>query len=210
MQKQHKAYLVSSFLTICFLFVGIKTYAWATDGWQAWTAESARRVEIEKIQPELPNIDVVNQNGIDKKLHAYPEDIYIVDFIFTGCTTICTTLGYRLQQMQTLLSNYQKNIRFISISFDHANDSPKKLNKYLKRYSTDQNNWDALVVRNEIELKNLLDMLGVVVIPDEKLGFIHNTAIYIVYDKRVTNIHDYNDYEMIAEKIINNLDGEST
>ena len=54
-------------------------------------------------------------------------------------------------------------------------------------------------------LDDLLDGLGVVVLPAPELGFIHNAAFYLVRDYEIEGIYDIEDAEQLVRKITDSL-----
>ena len=182
---------------------GIAALSWGTNGWTTWTQETYRRTVLVEDQFPLPEMSFLNQDGLQKHFSDFDEDIILVDFIFTRCLTQCIAMGYTMKQLQQALrkENYSQDYHFLSISFDYSNDTPKQLKQYLARFSADENHWSALTATHPSQLKNLLNDLGVIVIPEEQFGFIHNTAIYIVKNQKIIAVYDYQDLEEIFNHI---------
>lgn len=190
--------------TVCITIIGFATLFWATDGWRNWTAEAARRHDILRHDTYLPDITVQNQNNETLSLSELDSSTLVVDFIFTRCPTMCIAMGYQFNQLQqTLTHNFPElDIHFLSISFDHQHDGPEELSAYLKRFSAKTGNWSALKVINENELQNLLDRLGVLVLSEPNLGFVHNTAIYVIKDNKVSGIYDIDEQTQLINDLI--------
>ena len=184
---------------------GIATLAWATDGWTVWTAETTRRQAVLNRPTTLPDILVQRETGEITGLHSFDRPVLVVDLFFSRCLTACMAMGYRFSKLQSMLSAMSPDIQFLSISFDHANDGPGELAAYLHRFSANTENWSALRVVDKQSLDELLDSLGVVVLPAPELGFIHNAAFYLVRDYRIAGIYDIEDTEQLVRNITDSL-----
>ena len=202
-------YWLNSIIIVAILIGGFTTLSWATNGWTTWTAESARRYNIQKNQPQLANFLTLNENNTYHHFYDFDDDIILVDFIFTRCPTVCIAMGYEFKALQHTLAMtpYHDRIQFLSISFDHEYDGPTELKHYLARYSSDHNNWSALKVPEHNELKALLQQLGVIAIPDKELGYVHNTAIYMVKNRKVIGVFDYENRREIMTTLLRELQG---
>lgn len=195
--------VVSALLTIIVIAGGLATLTWATDGWTSWTAESARRNAVLRQQTLLPDLEVQRENGKLTRLYAFDKPILVLDFIFTRCLTACMAMGYQFSRLQSMLSSTPRaeSIQFLSISFDHENDDPEKLSAYLRRFSSEPANWSALRVIDKRQLDELLASLGVIVLPEPTLGYVHNAAIYLVENHAVIGIYDVDEHVELLEKI---------
>ena len=195
--------LISLLLTLSVTAGGLATLGWATDGWTTWTAESARRRAVLDRHTPLPDIHVQHETGMFSSLHDFDKPILVVDFIFTRCTTVCMVMGYQFSQLQKLLAStgHAENIQFLSISFDHEYDGPKELSAYLNRFSSEAGNWSALRITERQTLDVLLNSLGVIVLPEPELGYVHNAALYLVKDHQVVGIYDVDNTAGLMEHL---------
>lgn len=77
----------------------------------------------------LPNIIVLDsQNQEHRLLDLLQNQIAIVNFVFTSCTTICPVLGATMQAIEKQLQDQLgKGVVLVSISVDPARDTPDKL-----------------------------------------------------------------------------------
>lgn len=177
--------------------VGVLTLTWATHGFQVWTAEDARRLQVLANDKEVPTDELLNHLGIQRTI-AKEGRIVVLDFIYTRCPTVCNTLGVKFQRLQNYLLERKiaNQVELVSISFDIEHDTPIALDRYLKLHKANPTIWTALIPRSKAFLEQLKHRFGLVIINDEYGGFIHNTAIYVIKDNRILKI--FNDDEIYA------------
>ena len=194
---------VSLLLTLGVIAGGFATLGWATDGWTTWTAESARRRAVLSHHTPLPDVHVQRETGIFSSLHDFDKPLLVVDFIFTRCTTACMVMGYQFNRLQAQLVSTGRadNIQFLSISFDHENDGPGELSAYLRRFTSESGLWSALRIVDKQALDELLDSLGVIILPEPELGYVHNAAIYLVKNHQVVGIYDVDNTAELIKQI---------
>ena len=74
----------------------------------------------------IPDFSFVNQNNELITNDDYRGNIYVANFFFTSCPTICPIMTYNMRIVQQRLSVYP-NIKFLSHSIDPKNDTPERL-----------------------------------------------------------------------------------
>ena len=172
------------------LLGGLSAARWLTYGFQAWTDEGARRLEVALRPVPAPAVSVQGP-GLTSSLPALlGEDggVTIVDFIYTHCETVCLTLGSSFQQLQTALqadgaAGQAPKVRLLSISFDGARDDPAARAAYAQGLRAAPGLWRFVRVPDGAQQQTLLRDLGVVVVPDGRGDFEHNAAL-LVFDGR--------------------------
>lgn len=92
---------------------------------------------------KVPDFEFINQNGDTVTNETLLGKVYIVDFFFTTCPTICTPMSRNLSIVTDKLSKYQ-DYTSVSITIDPENDTPDVLKEYAARYNTTDANWQFL------------------------------------------------------------------
>jgi len=154
-----------------------------TLGFRAFTAEDARRIRVAETAMPLSPVEIVDAAGQGRTLwNSDPAArAWLVTFVYTRCPSACLSLGTELQQLQaSVQASGTKGVRFASLSFDRAHDTPAELSKYAKRFRADPALWTVGVPASDAALGSLLRESGVVVIPDGFGGYAHNAAIHVV------------------------------
>jgi protein SCO1/2 len=176
----------------------------ATDGFQAYTLESARRLAALRSPSPVPDLPLELIDAGRVRLGELPEEVLLVDFIYTRCPTYCSVLGSVYAQLAERLAPEIASgaVKLISISFDPVRDGLGELRAYRKRYSREAAGWDIARPVDPHDTRRWLDAFGVFVIPDELGGYAHNAAIHIVGPARtLVAIRDLDDMEATVNSI---------
>lgn len=168
-------------LTIFTVLMGLAFLWQATDGLQALTAESARRVAIEKRKPVVPDVTLETMTGEFRKLGSSEGRIVLVEFIYTTCPVICQDAGSDLSRIRDALvkDGFGDRLKIYSVSFDLATDTVENLKHYGEAHGTDGKIW-TVAKPSEGSLQELLSLFGVIVIPNEYGGYEHNAALHVI------------------------------
>ena len=172
-----------------------------TGGFEVITTEQARRLDISRKQPSVPDVRLIDQAGQSFRFDAWVKEknkFIIVDFIYTNCQSLCRVLGTRFQQLQRSIieRGLQNRVHLISVSFDPEHDSDAVLRQYAKHMQSDAEVWTFATVVNTGDLEVLLQTFGITVIPDQLGGFQHNAAlIWVAPSGKLVRVADDDSYD---------------
>lgn len=82
----------------------------------------------------IPSFEFVNQDNETVTNETYKNKIYIVDFIFTTCPTICPKMTFHMRHLVEELEKYD-NVAFLSHTINPEYDTPDVLKEYAKQFS---------------------------------------------------------------------------
>ena len=203
------AVLRTSLACGALLLAGGVALAAATDGFQAFTTETARRVAVRRQPADLPAVALENQSGARFTLADLRGTWLLVDFIYTRCPTFCTVLGGDFARLERQLAGpiARGRVRLLSISFDPTQDPPAELAAYLRRFrGQDMGGWQAARPLTADGLQSLTAAFGVTIIRDRLGGYTHNAAIHLVDPEgRLVDIFDLGDLDQLRGAIERNL-----
>jgi protein SCO1/2 len=185
------------------MVLGCATLWHSTDGLKAFTTEASRRVAILAHPKPVPDIELTDSAGRSLRLSNYASRAVVVEFIYTQCPLICTSLGDAFAQLQILTdkAGLRDQVQLVSISFDPADDK-ERMSDYARIYGADGAQWIIAKPRNAEELPILLKRFGVIVIPDGDGGFVHNAALHVVGpDQRLMAIFDLGENKAILDAL---------
>ncbi len=96
-------------------------------------------VKFEKVPP----FEFTNHDGVKVNNSNYEDKVYIVEFFFTSCGTICPIMN---KSMVVLQNEFYGNPDFgmASFSIDPKRDTPQKLKAYAKKTGATLKNWNFL------------------------------------------------------------------
>ena len=203
---KNKNNLISLVLVLLFGFV---LFFVGTDGFSAFTAETARVKQLIDDKPKFPDVTLEDSNSRKYSISEFEDKYVFITFLYTSCTTVCPELEYNMKQVYEKVPKQflGKDIVFLSISFDPERDDPKTLNRYKDFFKSDGETWRMARVPNQKELDQLLKAFGVIVIPDEYGNFAHNSAFYLVDPKgSLVNVMDYKEINAAAKTVVHLLE----
>lgn len=193
----------TALLSAVLALAGYAAAAWLTHGFQVWTAEGARRLEV-ALQPVPSPAVAIDGPGIApqalSQLLADGQSVTLVDFVYTRCQSVCLAMGSSFQQIQRVLQERGGKVKLLSISFDGSHDTPGVLQAYASKLSADPALWRFVRVREPQGTQRLLADFQVVVIPDGRGDFEHNAAFLVIDQQgRLVRIFDYAEQQLALD-----------
>ena len=195
-------------LSVAFLAAGIGVLAVATDGFRAYTSETARRIDVREHPRTVPPFALETASGEHTSFGALRGRWLLVEFIYTRCPTYCSVQGGEFARLQRELADpiARAKIALISVSFDPRRDDPDALAGYMHRNGSRGAGWIAARPVDPADLAALLRVFGVVAVPDGLDGFVHNAAIAVVDPAgRLVAILDWDDARGAARYVTQRL-----
>ncbi|SHG68391.1 SCO family protein [Winogradskyella jejuensis] len=103
---------------------------------------------------KVPAFSFIDQNGKTITNEDYLGKVYLVEFFFTTCPTICPRMNYNLVQIQNEFKDYQNNFGVASFTIMPEVDTPEVLKAYAEKYGVTNPNWH-LMTGDEEEIYKL-------------------------------------------------------
>ena len=97
---------------------------------------------LEKLA-KVPSFELTNQNGKKISDKSYLGKVYVVEFFFANCLTICPIMNKNLVQVQ---DEFYGNLDFgiASITINPENDTPEVLKEHAQKSGVKSSNWHFL------------------------------------------------------------------
>lgn len=160
---------------------------------------------LDTIYQTIPVFEFTNQEGA-KVTNANFNQIYIADFFFTSCTTICPPMH---QNMLQLYNKYKENpaVKILSHSIDPKHDTADVLKKYANNLGVKGTMWQFVYGPQDSIYKIAESYLIAAHDDDEDpQGKVHQGwFILIDPDKRIRGAYDGTDKEQV-NKLMNDVD----
>lgn len=126
---------------------------------------------------QAPKFSFVDQNGRRTTTSDLAGHVWIADFIFTSCTTICPLITAKMALLQRRLERHP-SVRFVSFSVDPERDTPEALKRYAAAWRAGETRW-LLLSTTPNELKSLASGMFVNVRPIEN-DIAHSNLFFLV------------------------------
>ncbi|NYT65739.1 SCO family protein [Alcaligenaceae bacterium] len=188
------------------VILGVAAFWFQTDGFSVVTTEAARRADIIKQPRQIPDAVLQASNNHNVGLLddlASDGRVAVINFMYTRCPSICTTMGAEFQRLQDqiLEQGWGDQIRLISISFDPA-DTARWLGRYQEQMGVNPGVWQAMLASDQVQRNALLQAFGIIVVPAPMGQFEHNGAYHIVTpDGLLRRIVDLEDSVMLLSHL---------
>lgn len=103
---------------------------------------SSENVELVKIG-QAPKFELLNQDNVMVNNETYKGKVYVLEFFFTSCPSICPKMNMSMLQIEkTFFGN--PNFGQVSISIDPEHDTPAVLKEHRELLGVKSSNWNFL------------------------------------------------------------------
>jgi protein SCO1/2 len=92
---------------------------------------------------KLPGFSLTNQAGQPFESRRLADRVWVANFVFTRCPTICPMLTKQMARLQKRTRHLQ-DVRLVSFTMDPQHDTPEVLAAYGKKHGADFERWSFL------------------------------------------------------------------
>ncbi|WP_411809499.1 SCO family protein [Bacillus sonorensis] len=141
---------------------------------------------------DVQSFSFQNQDNKTVSLDSLKGKVWVADFIFTNCNTICPPMTSHMAELQKQMDEENLQARIVSFSVDPENDTPEKLKKFAANYPLSFENWDFLTGYSQAEIERfaLKSFKAIVKKPENEDQVIHQSSFYLV-DQEGKVVKDY-------------------
>lgn len=131
----------------------------------------------------IPDFAFVNQFNDTISQSDYEGNIYLANFVFTTCPTICPVMTYNMRRVQQKMAQYP-NFKILSHTVFPEYDTPEVLLEYANKMEADLSNWN-FVTGNREDIYSIANSYFVNVMEDSTAqgGFLHS-EYFVLVDKK--------------------------
>ncbi|MES2454704.1 MAG: SCO family protein [Bacteroidota bacterium] len=165
------------------------------------------KIVIDSVFRTIPSFSLLNQDSVVVSEKDFDGGIYVADFFFTSCPSICPVMHRNLFKVY---QKYKGNpmVKFASHTIDVKYDTPSRMKKYANKLGVSGTQWEYLWgSRDEIYALAERNYL-VATVEDKKApgGFVHQGYLVLVdKQKRIRGAYD-GTVETDVEKLMEDID----
>ncbi len=137
---------------------------------------------IDTIYPKIPAFSFLNQDSVTISEKTFANKIYVANFFFTHCPSICPTMQRNLLKVYEKYKG-DKRIAFLSHSIDFKYDSPSVLKSYADKLGVDNDQWQFVTGSKK-------DIYGIA----------NNYLVYTKEDASVPGGYDHQGYLVLIDQ----------
>lgn len=156
--------------------------------------------KIDTVYQTIPAFKFLNQDSQYIDQQTFKDKIYIADFFFTSCSTICPIMH---RNMKEIFDEYRGNqeLMFLSHTIDFKYDKPAVLKKYAQKLGVYGKQWQFVGGEKEavyqLATKNYLTAVAEDSTATD--GYIHQGWLVLIdKDKRIRGAYDGTKAEQVA------------
>jgi protein SCO1/2 len=92
----------------------------------------------------LPRFEMTDQRGQPFGTRELAGKVWVADFIFTNCQTMCPVLTQKMSEIGRRARHLGPDFHLVSFSVDPERDTPPRLAEYAARHGADPHKWAFL------------------------------------------------------------------
>jgi protein SCO1/2 len=100
-------------------------------------------IEINDEPKKVPAFSFINQNGKTVTNKDYEGKVYVIEFFFTTCPTICPRMNANLVQIQNTFKDFE-NFGVASFTINPTHDTLEVLKAYAEKQGVTNPNWNFM------------------------------------------------------------------
>ncbi len=165
------------------------------------------KVKADTVYHSIRDFSFTDQDGNTVTQDTFKDKIYVADFFFTTCPTICPIMK---TQMLRVYEKYKDNpnLLILSHTIDPKHDSVSVLHDFAGRLGVISSKWHFVTGDQDdiYDIGQNYYMVSSLEDPDEPGGYIHSGA-FLLIDKarRIRGIYDGTDKEKV-ETLLQDID----
>lgn len=151
----------------------------------------------------LDSFTYTNQEDKEFGTKDLTNKVWIANFIFTNCETVCPPITAHMAKLQRMMKKENVPVEFVSFSIDPENDTPEALKSFAQQFTEDFSNWTFLTGYSQetIEKQAKTQFHELVQKTDASTQVTHGTHLFLV-DKDGKIMKSYSGFANVPYKEI--------
>ncbi len=156
---------------------------------------------VDTIYQTIPKFDFLDQDSVSITNDRFKDKIYVADFFFTSCPSICPTMH---RNMKTVYNSFKDNpdVLFLSHTIDYKYDKPSVLKRYAAKLGVDVKKW-AFAYGSKEDIYKIAEKSYLVSVQEDSTSkdqYVHQGWLVLVdRDKRVRGAYDGTDAKAVEQ-----------
>jgi protein SCO1 len=156
---------------------------------------------------QIPDFEFINQDSVEITQKNFAGKIYVADFFFTTCPTICPKMK---TQMLRIFKKFKDNpnVAILSHSIDPRHDTPAVLKEFSKNLGIQNSMW-TMVTGDKAKIYEIGQksyMVSATDDPTQPGGIVHSGAFILVDKNRhIRGIYDGTEPERV-DKLMEDME----
>lgn len=165
------------------------------------TKDADGKEKIDTIYQTIPAFSFLNQDSTIITQDNFKDKIYIADFFFTSCSTICPIMHRNLKMVYDLYKD-NPDVMYLSHTIDFKYDKPSVLKKYAQKLGVDGQKWQ-FVWGSKDEIYTLAEKSYLTVVEEDTTapdGYIHQGWLVLIdKEKKMRGAYDGTKTEQVEQ-----------
>lgn len=156
---------------------------------------------VDTVYQTIPDFKFLNQDSVYTTNDNFKGKVYIADFFFTSCTSICPVMH---RNLKTIYDKFKDNpdVMFLSHTIDFKYDTPSVLKKYAQKLGVDGPKWQFVYGPKE-SVYTLAEKNYLVAVHQDSTnrdGYVHQGFLVLVdKDRKIRGAYDGTNPEQVAQ-----------
>lgn len=156
---------------------------------------------VDTVYQTIPDFKFLNQDSTYITNNHFKGKVYVADFFFTSCTSICPVMH---RNLKTVFEKFKDNddVMFLSHTIDFKYDLPSVLKKYAQKLGVDGQKWQ-FVHGSKDSIYTIAEKSYLVAVGQDSTnrdGFVHQGYLVLVdKDRRIRGAYDGTDAGQVAQ-----------
>ncbi len=132
---------------------------------------------------DIESFEYMNQEGEQVSLDDLKGKVWMADFVFTSCETVCPPMTFNMSKLNdALVEEGVEDVQFVSFSVDPTVDTPEKIKAFMADYDLANADWQFLTGYSQEEIETFAqgNFKALVRKPEEGTQVDHATWFYLV------------------------------
>ncbi|WP_374724445.1 SCO family protein [Calidifontibacillus erzurumensis] len=153
----------------------------------------------------MKEFSYINQDKKQVSLADLKGKVWLANFIFTNCETVCPPMTANMARLQQKMAEEKIDAQIVSFSVDPERDTPETLKEFANKFQADFSNWHFLTGYSEEETKELAKAFKTLAEAEPGTDqFFHSTKIFLINEDGII-VKGYNGLDVPYDEIISDL-----